>query len=543
MMLLSLIDCSGGRHLTPPALSVHGDTLAVDQPAGRESSLLKEVFNKTFDHGLRKALDAPRLVRHVIRKPYEALNVDNFDEVPNSTWFTNRNGTSAMSLAEIRRGPNRTYGPDTTSVWTVVSAKIAGVTPGFTIEDALGQKYIIKLDPPDFPELPSGAEVVSARLMYAAGYNTPENYIAYLDPKRLRVGPEATLTVETYDKRPAKERRSMNQSDLNAILATGNPEGLSLVRVTASRFVDGIPIGPWPYAGVRKDDPNDVYPHPHRRELRGLYVVAAWLNHADMKEENTLDVYEPEGKYVRHYLIDFGASLGSNSRSPSDPRRGHANGYDFTQSMVRLVTLGLYSYPWERASREVPFPSVGYLNNGLFNPQSWKPIYPALAFENLTKRDAFWGAKIVTSFSDSQIEAAVAAGAYSNADAAASLARLLKERRDMTGRHWFSKVNTLDQFRIENGIELSAIDLSVARGYSDASQTSYDLSVQAPGGDMLRRWSSDAPLVSLDDEWEAHGRLIVSMRPRRQGSGGQPVLIYMSSTNQGWHLDGIRRMD
>jgi hypothetical protein len=527
----------------PPANSIHGDTLAIDQPLERESSLLKEAFNKTFDHGLRKALDAPRLVRHATGQPYEALNVDNFDEVPNSTWFTNRNGTTAMSLAEIQRGPNLTYGPDTTSVWTVVSAKMAGVTPGFTIEDARGQRYIVKFDPPDFSELPSGAEVVSARLMYAAGYNTPENYIAYLDPKRLRIGSEAMVTVETYDKRPAKEQRPMDRSDLAAILATGNPKGLPLIRVAASKFLDGIPIGPWPYAGVRKDDPNDVYPHPHRRELRGLYVVAAWLNHADMKEENTLDVYETEGKYVRHYLIDFGASLGSNSRSPSVPRRGQANGYDFKQSMVRLVTLGLYSYPWERASQEVLFPSVGYLNNDLFNPQSWKPIYPALAFENITKRDAFWGAKIVTSFSDAQIEAAVAAGAYSNPDAAESLVAFLKERRDMTGRHWFSKVNTLDQFRLENGIELSAKDLAVARGYSDASRTSYDLSVQAPGGEMLRRWSSADPSVRLDGEWEAHGRVIVSMRPRRQDSSGQPVLIYLSRTKQAWHVDGIRRTD
>ncbi|NIW47138.1 MAG: hypothetical protein GWN30_21030, partial [Gammaproteobacteria bacterium] len=59
--------------------------------------------------------------------------------------------------------------------------------------------------------------------------------------------------------------------------------------------------------GIRDDDLNDVIPHQHRRELRGLRVVAAWLNHFDTKANNTLDVYVEDG-YVRHYLIDFGST-------------------------------------------------------------------------------------------------------------------------------------------------------------------------------------------------------------------------------------------
>ena len=63
--------------------------------------------------------------------------------------------------------------------------------------------------------------------------------------------------------------------------------------------------------GVRDDDPNDTVPHEHRRELRGLRVFAAWLNHTDMKEDNTLDMFVEEGgrHFVKHHLVDFGEAF------------------------------------------------------------------------------------------------------------------------------------------------------------------------------------------------------------------------------------------
>ena len=359
--LLLFSGCAVAHHQPPPKRYVFTDATPVTQPRSRKPSLPQEIVDKTFALQLQQALDLPRVIRRIAGRPYEALNVDSFDEVPNSAWFTNRNATSAMSLKEIRRGPSTAGGPDTTSVWSVVGLKKQGVTPGMTIVDGHGDRYIIKFDPPGFAELPSGAEMVASRLFYAAGYSVPENYIVHLDPALLTLDEHAALSVVTDDSRSPLSERQSRRHDLDLILRQANPRGADRIRVLASRYLPGVPIGPFSYTGTRVDDPNDVYPHEHRRELRGLYVIASWLNHADMKEENTLDMYEPQTRTVTHYLIDFGASMGSNSRSPSNPRRGQANSFDLKDSVTRLLTLGLYVHDYERASRRIQHVSVGYL--------------------------------------------------------------------------------------------------------------------------------------------------------------------------------------
>lgn len=48
------------------------------------------------------------------------------------------------------------------------------------------------------------------------------------------------------------------------------------------------------YEGTRNDDPNDIVPHQHRRELRVLQVFGAWTNPVDIKANNTLDTVVTE---------------------------------------------------------------------------------------------------------------------------------------------------------------------------------------------------------------------------------------------------------
>jgi hypothetical protein len=127
-----------------------------------------------------------------------------------------------MSLESVKRGPT-TAGPDTSDIWTVLSVKSVGVTPGMIIADGSGRRYIIKFDPVAYPELGSATEVVASRLLHAAGYNVPENFIVSFDPQRLRLDDGAELSVETNDKRRPLTRRGLAMAELEEMLARANP--------------------------------------------------------------------------------------------------------------------------------------------------------------------------------------------------------------------------------------------------------------------------------------------------------------------------------
>ena len=116
--------------------------------------------------------------------PKRAVNINTVDEVPDSSWFTNRIGRDEWPIDRLVRGPDTGSGP-APGPWTVTEAKSEGITPGLTIKDSAGVTYFIKFDPPTNPEMASGAELISTKFFHAFGYHTPENYLATLDPAAL----------------------------------------------------------------------------------------------------------------------------------------------------------------------------------------------------------------------------------------------------------------------------------------------------------------------------------------------------------------------
>ena len=63
-----------------------------------------------------------------------AGNVNTIDEVPDSSWFTNRILARPLSVDEVVRGPLTGSGP-AAGKWAVVRPKTAGFAPGFTMTD------------------------------------------------------------------------------------------------------------------------------------------------------------------------------------------------------------------------------------------------------------------------------------------------------------------------------------------------------------------------------------------------------------------------
>ena len=80
-------------------------------------------------------------------------------------------------------------------------------------------------------------------------------------------------------------------------------------RAVAARAVPGRPLGGFRYYGTRPDDPNDIVPHEHRRELRALKVFGAWTNLVDMKAGNTLDTLVTDERRGRRPALSAGCRL------------------------------------------------------------------------------------------------------------------------------------------------------------------------------------------------------------------------------------------
>ena len=57
-----------------------------------------------------------------------------------------------------------------------------------TIKDANGQRWFLKFDPRGYRGMSTGTEVTATKLMWALGYNVPENHIAYVRRWQLVVG-------------------------------------------------------------------------------------------------------------------------------------------------------------------------------------------------------------------------------------------------------------------------------------------------------------------------------------------------------------------
>jgi len=435
-----------------------------------------------FDGSVRRPLTRPLELKAHRR----ALGVNALDEVPDSTWFTNRIGVRDLSPDDIENGPLTIESPATHLPWTVLGIKSEGVSLGLFVNDARGERFLIKFDAKGFPELQTAAHVIVDRLLWAYGYNVTEDFIAYVRRSDLQIAPNAVWTDAE-----GKTRR-LDQADLTARLDTVDLGRDGRIRVLASRWLAGRALGGHPGEGVRDDDPNDRIPHQLRRDLRGELPIFAWLDSTDIKETNTLDMWivdpsAPDRHFVRHYLLDFGNSLGAMAMLQHDPTRGYEYSLDYERMFTSLVSVGLQPRAW--ADRDAP-PIVGV---GLFeqtlDPAKWKPSTPA--YQPLLETDRYdwlWGAKILIRFTPEQLRAAVLAGQLSDPRATAYLTRTLAIRQRAVAEYAFSRVRPFDNFKIDNTQSLCFDDLMITYGFVDRS--GYTIAAYDFGGRKLGAYTA-----------------------------------------------------
>ena len=480
------------------------------------------------------------------RRNLRAPNINTLDEVPDSSWFTNRVGRMRLPTAELVRGPDR-FESVSLEGWLVSSGKSTGVQPGFRMTDPAGHLHQIEFDPPSNPELATGAEIIGTAFYHAFGYHTVDVYLGELDADRLQISPKATQFDPLLG-----ERRKLTRRDIDNVLRRAARQPNGKYRVLVSRFADGKPLGNFRYYGTRPDDPNDIVPHEHRRELRAARVFGAWLNHDDSRGVNSLDMLVGDGKRrsIKHYMFDFGSIMGSGTVYAQRHRPGNEYILEWKPGWLTLATFGLYARPWTRISYPDAPPSAGRFEASAFTPELWKPEYPNAAFDNMRPDDAFWAARIIAQFDADIVRALVEKARYSDPNTTTYLTRTLMQRREKVLALWLAQINPLVDFEINASNELTFDNVAEREDLTTAADR-YRIEwgrLDNPTGvvtDTLaavvreRRLQLPAAYISAPPEYL---QVQVSAMHPRFPAWATPVTLHFRRTARGWTIVGLNRM-
>jgi hypothetical protein len=472
-----------------------------------------------------------------------AGNVNTVDEVPDSSWFTNRIGSRAVSAAEIAIGPNRLPPPDVSAL-TVIREKSSGFAAGFTARDAAGATWFVSFDAPSNPEGATGALMVATKLFWALGYNQVEYHLASLRRDDIAIDPKATV------RRPSGRRTPMKPDDLDEVLSRAIPGPEGVYRIAAGRGLPGRILGGFRYEGTRPDDPNDVVEHQHRRELRALRVFGAWVNLTDMKAGNTLDtvVTEDGRSRVRHYLQDVGSTFGVGANGPHEWSEGWEYVVQVGPALRRLFSLGFAFSRWQLAPVD-QHPAIGRFEGEAFDPDTWKPRAPVRAYLEMRDDDAFWAARRVMAFTDEAIRTAVATAQFSDPAAARLLETVLRQRRDRIGQTYLPRITPIVEPALDAAgtvtFRNAAVDHAVATApqryharwfhFDNAAGTS------RPLGESSAATPSLASPVALPNDAGAFVRVDLSADHDRHPAWQRPIETYFRREPSGWKLVGLVR--
>jgi hypothetical protein len=259
--------------------------------------------------------------------------------------------------------------------FTFVEEDKQGTSPKFEVVDEQGVRWKVKLGEE------TKSETAAARLVWAAGYFTDEDY--YL--------PE--LHVENM----AKLERGNK-----FVSADGMVQGVRLER----RLKGQKKTGNWswfknPFIGTK--------------ELNGLKIMMALINNWDLKEINNA-IYKEKDDTSRYVVSDLGASFGetgnSLTRSKSNP--GDYQGSRFIQKITwDHVDFFLSSRPFVLTAVNVPNYS--------------KRTHMQDVAKNIPVGDARWLGKVLGELSDEQIRDCFRAAGY-NPQEVDGNASMVKER-------------------------------------------------------------------------------------------------------------------
>ncbi len=447
--------------------------------------------------------------------PGEAVNVNSVDEVPNSSWFQNRISTHEYTPARAAAGACGDAPPlSPDGKWTVTAAKPNGANPGFFIKAQDGQRYLLKFDGPKQPMRATSADVVGSKIYWLAGFNTPCNMVVYFPEDIIEIKEGATADNEYGEKVP------MQAHHIDAVLKKAYRLKNGLLRASASRFVDGRPIGPFRYEGTKPEDPNDIINHEDRRELRASMLLSGWINHFDSREQNTLNVWKKRDgrEFISHYIIDWGDAFGGRWPLDRTSRRlGRSYYFDVEHIFMDLITLGLIPREWDHLELN-DVDTFGYLDGPTFTASKWRAGYGNPAYDRMTPSDALWMVRILSNMTPAHIRAMVQEAKYPDPRLEDFILKRLLQRRQRIFEEYLTDYVPLAGFtlarRTEGDVRQSLCfeDLALKHGVASEKITNYKMRFR--GGPKLQEelgWMQFMP----DAEHPHRSCIVLPMGHRR----------------------------
>ncbi|MBN2001070.1 hypothetical protein JW935_26225 [candidate division KSB1 bacterium] len=381
-----------------------------------------------FEYFATSNTQRPRVKTVAALRGKEAYDINSYDQVPVSSWFIPRLGYENISAQDLINGPFE-LGPPRPPL-TIIRVRNPQTNPRLFIYDSRNIHYLLKMDPPGWPHIATSSSYIVNRFFWGFGYHVPEDHLI-----------KFTMT----------DFQTETGIDIRDILSRVAAPEDGFYTAIASRILEGLPLGPIPETGVRRDDPNDHFPHEHRRVLRGLYVFCAYTNMSDIGTDNTLDMYVGESGrgYIKHHIIDFDDAFGTSAARHDRLWAGYNHLFSIPDIISNFFTLGLTVEPWEKLDH-TPWKSVGSFEAFYFQPDKWKETYPYKPIRLSQPSDRYWAAKTIGALSEEHIKTVVESAGYPETEAEKYIIQTLVERRKKILDTFLRQVSPIEFLQISN---------------------------------------------------------------------------------------------